>query len=230
LREWRPGLFGCAVIICVPIIVTDCSYNGMEPGPAALVTPTYVASDTAYQFTPPTPERQARIDVFCSERPTDFASCERFFLQHPDSELKVDGSRERPTSQTSAKQTEVPLKGATGTYYVPVTINGAVQIKFVLDTGATNVSIPADVVLTLIRMGTITNSDFLGNQTYRLADGSTFPSPTFRIRSLQVGGKVLENVTASAAPVSADPLLGQSFLTRFRSWSIDNQRMVLLLE
>jgi hypothetical protein len=31
------------------------------------------------------------------------------------------------------------------------------------------------------------------------------------------------------APSQATPLLGQSFLQRFSSWSIDNERQVLLL-
>jgi hypothetical protein len=52
----------------------------------------------------------------------------------------------------------------------------------------------------------------------------------FRIRSLKVGDQVLENVLGSEAPASAILLLGQSFLSRFRSWSIDNQRKVLVLE
>jgi hypothetical protein len=41
---------------------------------------------------------------------------------------------------------------------------------------------------------------------------------------------VLENVTASVTAAAGDPLLGQSFLHRFRSWSIDNARGLLVLE
>jgi hypothetical protein len=32
------------------------------------------------------------------------------------------------------------------------------------------------------------------------------------------------------APSNATPLLGQTFLQRFASWSIDNERQVLLLK
>jgi clan AA aspartic protease (TIGR02281 family) len=117
-----------------------------------------------------------------------------------------------------------------GTFVVPVTINNTLQLSFIIDSGASDVSIPADVVLTLMRAGTIGNTDFLGKRTYQLADGSVVPSPTFRIRSLKVGDQVLENVTGNVAPPSGALLLGQSFLSRFRSWSIDNRRMVLVLE
>jgi predicted aspartyl protease len=84
-------------------------------------------------------------------------------------------------------------------------------------------------VLTLVRTETITDADFLGKQTYQMADGSTVPSQRFVIRSLKVGDKTLENVTGSIAPVAGTLLLGQSFLSRFKTWSIDNQRRALIL-
>jgi TPR repeat protein len=117
-----------------------------------------------------------------------------------------------------------------GTYTVPVLVNNAISLNFVVDSGAADVSIPADVVGTLFRTGTLTNNDFLGKQTYTLADGSTMPSATFRIRSLKVGNKIVENVTGSVAPMAGGLLLGQSFLSHFSSWSIDNAKHALILE
>ena len=116
-----------------------------------------------------------------------------------------------------------------GTFAVPVTINNQLTLKFVVDSGASDVSIPTDVVSTLVRTGTITDADFLGSRTYKLADGSTVPSQRFQIRSLRVGNRTLENVTASIAPIAGQLLLGQSFLRRFRSWSIDNGQSALIL-
>jgi predicted aspartyl protease len=86
------------------------------------------------------------------------------------------------------------------------------------------------ILKTLMRTGTLTAADFQEEATYRLADGSTVPSPTFRIRSLKVGDKVFENVTASVASAKSDLLVGQSFLSRLKSWPIDNSRQVLILE
>jgi clan AA aspartic protease (TIGR02281 family) len=117
-----------------------------------------------------------------------------------------------------------------GTYGVPVLINGAVTLTFVLDSGASDVSIPADVFGTLIRAGTITPEDILGAETYSLADGSRKKSPIFRIRSLRIGSTVVTNVRASVAADAAPLLLGMSFLGRFRSWSVDNSRHVLVLQ
>ena len=129
-----------------------------------------------------------------------------------------------------AGRTEVALTRGGGTLTVPVVINGTLQLGFVVDSGAADVVIPLDVVTTLLRTGTLRDNDFLGRQMYVLADGSEHPSLTFRIRSLKVGDKVLENVIGSVVPASGQLLLGQSFLSRFQSWSIDNGRGLLVLE
>jgi predicted aspartyl protease len=129
-----------------------------------------------------------------------------------------------------SQQVKVPMTVAGGTFEVPVEINGAITLNFVIDSGAADVTIPADVVSTLIRMGTIKPSDFIGRQTYVLADGSESPSSNFMIRSLKVGDKIVKNVKGSIAPATGALLLGQSFLQHFKSWSIDNLKHELLLE
>jgi clan AA aspartic protease (TIGR02281 family) len=135
-----------------------------------------------------------------------------------------------PLPSRGGSITYVPMKKAGGTFAVPVLINNAITLDFTVDSGASDVSIPVDVVSTLIRMGTIKATDFIGEQTYVLADGSRVKSKTFRIRSLRVGDRVLENVTGSVAGENGSLLLGQSFLGRFKSWSIDNGRHALVLE
>lgn len=132
--------------------------------------------------------------------------------------------------QSSAFGSSILMKKEGGTYVVPVLINNAITLGFTVDSGASDVSIPADVVSTLMRAGTILNTDVIGEQVYVLADGSRTKSLKFRIRSLKVGDRVLENVTGSIAPTKGSLLLGQSFLSRFKSWSIDNNRHALVLE
>jgi predicted aspartyl protease len=124
---------------------------------------------------------------------------------------------------------EVKLERQGGTYAVPVLINRAITLKFVLDSGASDVLIPADVFLTLLRTGTVSESDFLGSQVYSLADDSKLKGTRFIIRELKVGDDVASNVVASVGPVSGDLLLGLSFLSRFGSVTLDNERHVLIL-
>ena len=133
-------------------------------------------------------------------------------------------------SQIAPSATLVQMQMEGEIYVVPVLINGKIPLDFIVDSGAADVSIPADVVMTLMRTGTLEKSDFIGQKTYVLADGSKVPSETFRIRSLKVGNRVLENVTGSVASVNGSLLLGQSFLSRFKSWSVDNRKHALVLE
>jgi TPR repeat protein len=114
-------------------------------------------------------------------------------------------------------------------YQVPVLINDTLKLNFIIDSGASDVSIPEDVVLTLIRTGTIEDADFVGTEEYRLADGSTVSSRTFVIRSLKVGDRTVTNVRASITNVNGSLLLGQSFLNKFKSWSQDNVSHELVL-
>jgi hypothetical protein len=131
--------------------------------------------------------------------------------------------------QSSDAAGEVPLKDSGGVFKIPVVINDAISLDFIIDSGASDVNIPADVALTLIRTGTISPSDSIGSQTYTMADGSTAPSERFVIHSLKLGSIILHDVPASIGDPKGVPLLGQSFLSRFSSWSIDNGRHVLLL-
>lgn len=125
--------------------------------------------------------------------------------------------------------TEVSLRKEGGTFIAPISINNTLTMEFVIDSGASVVTIPADVVSTLIRTGAISKDDFIGSETYQLADGSKVPSTTFTIRTLKIGTREIRDVKASVAKLEGSLLLGQSFLMRFKSWTIDNERSVLLL-
>jgi len=132
-------------------------------------------------------------------------------------------------NQKSSAVVEVTLREDAGIFVVPVEINGAITLDFAVDSGAANVTIPADVYYTLQRTGTIQDSDITGQRTVILADGTQSKLPTLKIRSLKIGGKVIENVDATVLPLEGQLLLGQSFLARFKSWSLDNSKHVLVL-
>src|SRR5271170_1586846 len=138
--------------------------------------------------------------------------------------LVPESSPKLAENQNPTSRTEVPLKREGGIFVVPVEINGAITLDFGVDSGASDVSVPADVFSTLTRTGTIRDTDIVGEQTYVLADGSKSQSITFTIRSLKVGDKIVENVRGSIAAPQGTLLLGQSFLERFKSWSIDNTK------
>src|SRR5262249_16910958 len=115
-----------------------------------------------------------------------------------------------------------------GVYMVPVRLNDAIVIPFVLDSGSADISIPEDLFKTLIRAGTIAESDFLNPGTYVTADGSEHLKRRFVLLELGFGNHVVKDAIASVAPDKADPLLGQSFLQKLPAWTMDNTRHVLV--
>lgn len=123
---------------------------------------------------------------------------------------------------------EVRLVKEGGVYHLPVKINDAIELKFVVDTGAADVHIPADVALTLMRTGTISKQDFLGTAPYQMADGTIKENATLNLRSLQVGAVVIRNIAASIGPLESTLLLGQSALEKLEPWHMDTRRGILV--
>ena len=124
---------------------------------------------------------------------------------------------------------EVRIERRGDTYYVPVRVNDTITLPFLLDTGAGDLVIPADVALTLIRAGALRSGDFIGKRPYQLANGSEEVSDIVVIREVRVGDHVVRNVTASITALEGKPLLGQSFLSKFGTVTVDYKRLVLIL-
>lgn len=124
---------------------------------------------------------------------------------------------------------EVALVEDHGIYKIPVRINDVLTLDFVIDSGASEVQVPADVALTLLRTGTISQADFLPGKTYTLADGSSVRSERFILKHLKVGNILVNQIEAGIAGIEGQLLLGQSFLQKIDSWSLDNRRKMLIL-
>jgi clan AA aspartic protease (TIGR02281 family) len=123
----------------------------------------------------------------------------------------------------------VALEPLYGSFVVPVVLNNVLTAKFIVDSGAADVSITEDMVSTLMNSGTMTGADLLGSKTYMLADGTMLQGRMVRMASVQIGGMVMHNVTVRIAPGHGSLLLGQSFLRRLKSWSLDNARQVMII-
>jgi clan AA aspartic protease (TIGR02281 family) len=135
-----------------------------------------------------------------------------------------------PAAASAAGPFQVSMKKKDGNLWVPAQINNVVTIDFVIDSGASDITLPWDTYLTLLRSGTLTKANYIGEVNFGIANGSEVRGHKFKLASLQVGNQVLSDVVASVMPSdAATPLLGLSFLSRFQSWSIDNKSSVLTL-
>ncbi len=114
---------------------------------------------------------------------------------------------------------------------IPISLNDVINTDFIIDTGASNVSITPDIALLLIKSGTINNEDWLKDKYYQFADGSIAKSKTFKIKKLKIGTKYLYNIECSISNnLEAPLLLGQNVLNRFGKVIIDNEKQMLFLD
>lgn len=104
------------------------------------------------------------------------------------------------------------------------------DFPFTVDSGASDVTVDASLFRAMVQSGLVTQRDLINVQSYQTASGIV-QGLRFRMPPMRVGGYVVNNVVGS---VSAEHpkhvlLLGQSFLRKFRSWSVDNRTGELLL-
>lgn len=134
------------------------------------------------------------------------------------------------STEAAPASNEIALQAdEAGGYAVAVRINSALMAKFIVDSGASDVALPKDMVDDLVKSGAITQADMLGRSVYVAADGKHHKSINFMLRRVEVAGHVATNVEAVEVPAHSQPLLGLSFLGKFKSWTLDNKRHVLIL-
>lgn len=109
-----------------------------------------------------------------------------------------------------------------GVRFVWIEING-IRLRFIFDTGASNICISPSEANVLYRQGTLQKQDILDVAYFQDATGKISEGTTVNLREVRIGDLVLENVEALVVDnVNAPLLLGQSVLERFGSIEIDN--------
>lgn len=127
------------------------------------------------------------------------------------------------TRAAAGREVRVSVARAGTGMIVNVLVDGSVMAPFLVDTGATDVLIPAALAKRLgIQPGPETRS-----KSYRTANGIVTQA-TVMLRSVDLGGAVVENVPASISPSMEIGLLGLSFFNHF-TYHIDAAAGVLTL-
>jgi aspartyl protease family protein len=117
-----------------------------------------------------------------------------------------------------------------GVYLVPTKVNG-VPMKFIIDTGASMVSISKTEAQFLYKNGLLSESDIIGSQNFVLANGQVEEGLVIKLKSIQIGNKTVYDVEATIdANIAAPLLLGQSMLERFGKVSMDYSTGIMELE
>ncbi|MDA9872609.1 retroviral-like aspartic protease family protein [Saprospiraceae bacterium] len=129
-----------------------------------------------------------------------------------------------------AAQTSISLTEINGVYKVPCTLNGKAT-NFIFDTGASVLTISLKFYNSAISNGILRESDILPEVVnFEIANGDVVEGRMLNIRSFKLGELELSNVLATIIESqSVDMLLGQTVLQKFGSYTIDNNKMELIV-
>jgi clan AA aspartic protease (TIGR02281 family) len=137
-----------------------------------------------------------------------------------------DSAGNQPRSKSSHaanKLIRIPFERRGSLMWVQATVNDRTRVPFLIDTGASGVSLPAQIVAELgipIHAGT-------PRVTVNTANGLV-QVPLIQVDSVQLGHARVENLSATVNPTMEVGLLGGSFFNNFR-YSVDAAAGVITL-
>lgn len=148
--------------------------------------------------------------------------------------------KEQPVStkeirqQSHAAQTRsrivVAMTQNRGVYEIPVIVN-CIAMHFIFDTGASNVSLSETEATIMYRQGLITDDDIKGSKQFVDANGDINEGTIINLKEINIGGRVVKNVSASVVHSQNAPLLlGQSLMERFGKFTMDYKKATITFE
>jgi aspartyl protease family protein len=129
-----------------------------------------------------------------------------------------------PSNAITNERGEIILtKAQNGHFHVDIEINGAV-IEFMIDTGASHAALSKqDAQAIGIRL-----SDLSYTTQTNTANGKSWSAP-FMIKHMRIGATNFHNIRGSVAQGEMDgSLLGMSFLSQLQSFTIEQNRMIMV--
>jgi hypothetical protein len=114
------------------------------------------------------------------------------------------------------------VKIAAGVYEVPIVINDVLKIDIIFDTGASEVYLTPDIILTLIRTKTINEDDILEGKKFIDANGNINLSLRFNLREIRIGNYIVKNIPCGVSQTTQGiSLLGLSAISKLGKIQID---------
>lgn len=115
-----------------------------------------------------------------------------------------------------------------GVYKIPCIVNG-LRLKFVFDTGASNVSISLSEANLMLENGYLDRRDIIGDGKSQIADGSIVNHTKIILREIKISGLVLKDVEAIVInELKAPLLLGLSAIEKLGKIQIQGDEMIVL--
>ncbi len=125
-------------------------------------------------------------------------------------------------------QEYIPMKREpSGIYTIPCEVNG-LKLRFVLDTGASTITLSLTEAVFMYKNGYIQDADIIGKTHVTLADGSIQENDKVKLKTVKIGSVILKDIIATIVNNTKAPLLlGQTVLSKIGTWTIHNNNLVL---
>ena len=124
-------------------------------------------------------------------------------------------------------QVKIEMQETNGVYEVPCEVNG-LRLKFIFDTGASSVSLSLDMAVFMLENDYLNENDIYDIVNIVQADGTTYEAYKVILKTLNIGGFILNNVDCVITPYQNAPLLlGQSAIQKLGKVSIKENYLII---
>lgn len=131
------------------------------------------------------------------------------------------------SSLVSFADTQIQMEEYGGVYRIPCTVNGA-KMKFIFDTGASNVCLSLQMAEYLLDNDFISKNDILGTGTSSVADGRIVDHVIINLKDIEISGMHLTDVKAVVIESQNAPLLlGQTAIQKLGSIEINGPLLTI---
>lgn len=128
----------------------------------------------------------------------------------------------------SHAQVRIKMKNENGVYTTPCTVNG-LRLRFIFDTGASNVSISLSEAIFMLKNGYLNENDLRGSSYSQIANGDLVSNTTVIIKELEIGGIILNDIEAVIIhDLSAPLLLGQSAIQKLGKIQLEGDELLIV--
>ena len=130
-------------------------------------------------------------------------------------------------ANTAWSDTVIQMEEYNGVYRIPCIVNGA-KMKFIFDTGASNVCLSMSMAEYLYDNEFISKEDILGTGSSSVADGRIVDHVIINLKDIEIAGQHLNNVQAVVIDGQNAPLLmGQSAIQKLGSIELNGSLLTI---
>lgn len=130
-------------------------------------------------------------------------------------------------SASSTAQETITMEKKGDVYYIPGKINN-LPLKFIFDTGASNVYISLTEALFMLKNGYLSDSDFGDTSYSQIANGAIVENTEVLLKEIEIGSIKINNVKAMVSNTLEAPLLlGQSAIQKLGPIQLDGNKLII---